>query len=444
MKTKHYLIALIALTAIYLSGCKKDSVTQPSKPSPEKANEEMVLTPGGLMPKSHVFLIEQGYHLSINNGQVTKVRDITGETVAVLGKADQPSNQSNPGPGLLNQNNFAHLPGKAPTAPYPNGWQAYGYWHAPSTQNITTFSTTWTIPAAPTTNTGGTQLIYIFEGTSNDAQTDIIQPVLQWGYNGVFGNSSWTIANWYLWSDNTYAAYSPTIIGISPGTSLTGVISYNGPGTSGDSFTSSFTGHSTSNMTVTIGSNYNNLAGGTITLPSVSNQTWAYEALESYHVSGGSYVSEVSNLTDYPANLMELMGSINIQVNGSPASSFAWTTGNGTDTFGEKAYIINGTAAGSGEVDLCLPPVLYAGYGGRSCYVSLNTTSTLPNPGTYVLYYKDLTTGGSTQSNAGGPWPLSGYNLGGFTAGHTYRFWLVIYATGGSEQSNTQDVYIYS
>jgi hypothetical protein len=441
MKTKHYLIALIGFTAIYLSGCKKDSLKQPSSNLTKScaANEEMIATPGGLMPKSHVFLIEQGYHLSVNNGQVTKVRDVTGETVAVLGKADAPSTQSQ---GSSNQNNLSHLAGQAPTAPYPDGWQAYGYWHAPSTQNITTFSTTWTIPAAPTTNTGSNQLIYIFEGTSNDAQTDILQPVLQWGYNGVFGNSSWSIANWYLWSNNAYAAYSPTIIGISPGTSLTGVISYNGPGTSGDSFTSSFTGHSTSNMTVTIGNSYNSFAGGTITLPSISHQTWAYEALESYHHSGSSYVSEVSNLTDYPTNMMELMSSINVQVNGSPASSFGWTTGNGTATFGEKAYIINGTAAGSGQLDLCLPPGFTASFGGRSGYVTLTATPTIPSPGTYVLYYKDLTTGGSTSSSAGGPWPLSGYNIGGFTVGHTYRFWVVIYGAV-SQQSATQDVYIY-
>jgi hypothetical protein len=442
MKIKHYVIVLTAFATIYLSGCKKDLITQPSKPSPEKANEEMVATPGGLMPKSHVFLIEQGYHLSVNNGQVMKVRDITGETVAVLGKADLPSNQSIPSQNTSNQNNLAHLAGQAPTAPYPGGWQAYGYWHAPSTQNITTFSTTWTVPSAPTTNTGSNQLIYIFEATSNDAQTDILQPVLQWGYNGVFGNSSWSIANWYLWSNNAYAAYSPTIIGISPGTSLTGVITYNGPGTSGDSFTSSFTGHSTANMNVTIGNTYNNFAGGTITLPSISHQTWAYETLETYHHSGTSFISEVQNLTDYPTTMMELMSNINIQVNGSPVSSFGWTTGTGTDTFGEKAYLINNTAAGSGQVDLCLPPVLSASYGGRSGYVGFSATPTIPSPGTYDLYSKDLNTG-ITTSGAGGPWPFGGYNAGGYIVGHTYRFWLVIYAAGGPEQTNTQDLYIY-
>ena len=46
----------------------------------------MVATPGGWLPKSHVFLVENGYHLDVTTGHVLKVSDETGKIMADFGE----------------------------------------------------------------------------------------------------------------------------------------------------------------------------------------------------------------------------------------------------------------------------------------------------------------------------------------------------------------------
>src|ERR1700743_3893867 len=80
----------ILIIALMFNGCKKDSY-QPSATKPV-ANivtpatvDSMVLTPGGWLPKSHVFLVEKGFHLDTRNGHVLKIEDATGKIRADFG-----------------------------------------------------------------------------------------------------------------------------------------------------------------------------------------------------------------------------------------------------------------------------------------------------------------------------------------------------------------------
>jgi hypothetical protein len=53
------------------------------------------------------------------------------------------------------------------------------------------------VPTAPSGSYSGTQLYYTFMGIQPSRSVGpILQPVLQWGYNGSFGGSYWSIASW--------------------------------------------------------------------------------------------------------------------------------------------------------------------------------------------------------------------------------------------------------
>ncbi|HEV8435498.1 MAG TPA: hypothetical protein VGR95_18965 [Thermoanaerobaculia bacterium] len=53
----------------------------------------------------------------------------------------------------------------------------------------------FTVPDPPDESDGS--LIYLFPGAQDAHGSTILQPVLQWGSNGVFGGSHWTIVSWH-------------------------------------------------------------------------------------------------------------------------------------------------------------------------------------------------------------------------------------------------------
>jgi hypothetical protein len=54
---------------------------------------------------------------------------------------------------------------------------------------VTRFTTTWTVPAAPSTHSD--QTVFLFNGIQNS--TMIYQPVLQWGPSGAGGGNFWAV-----------------------------------------------------------------------------------------------------------------------------------------------------------------------------------------------------------------------------------------------------------
>jgi len=78
------------------------------------------------------------------------------------------------------------------------------------------------VPTSPPNFYSGQKVYYTFPGLQNDGF--IIQPVLQYGYNGLYGGSYWTITSWKCGSVCTHSAP----ITVSAGHSLAGnVYAYN-------------------------------------------------------------------------------------------------------------------------------------------------------------------------------------------------------------------------
>ncbi|HKN07619.1 MAG TPA: hypothetical protein VJ021_08530 [Thermoplasmata archaeon] len=94
--------------------------------------------------------------------------------------------------------NLPHQSGsRLPTLPDTH-WIEYASWeYSPNNPTLDYSSAQWFVPASPTTFDG--QLIYIFPGLESAATGCwIIQPVLQWGYNGIFGGNYWVLADWVV------------------------------------------------------------------------------------------------------------------------------------------------------------------------------------------------------------------------------------------------------
>jgi hypothetical protein len=129
--------------------------------------DDFVITPGGVRHKSLVHLIEPGAVLDGSAGRLRKLH-WSGRVLADLGPiAQRAANRP------LMPDNLAPPPRKVPGI--GNGWIAYAYWSNTSGHTITTFSTTWTVPPPPETQSG--QLLYLFNGIQNS--TMIYQPVLR-------------------------------------------------------------------------------------------------------------------------------------------------------------------------------------------------------------------------------------------------------------------------
>jgi hypothetical protein len=109
--------------------------------------------------------------------------------------------------------------GAAPRALQPPGelqppevgdWVAYSRTGAPWNNGRGWFSRItgrWNVPANPTMNGG---LIYFFNDlvTTTPQPNEILQPVLQWGYNGYIGGNRWVMAGWWVPSGGTGAVHS--------------------------------------------------------------------------------------------------------------------------------------------------------------------------------------------------------------------------------------------
>jgi hypothetical protein len=260
-----------------------------------------------MIAKSKVHLIEPGFQLAKQGNHVVKMNIATKQVVADFGEV---TNQP------LGIKSSGHSVASAPIASNP-GWVTYAAWEQPSSQNIGYIQTSWTVPAAPMTNDN--QLLYIFNGLENSTQSDIMQPVLQWGVSPAGGGQFWAIANWYVWSGG--AGYSP-LISVSSGATLQGLITLNGQNADGSyNFTSSFAGYSNS-LPISEGDVSNNGAS----IPAVPGQLWAVETLETYNNEGVNDGYNVVQATDYPAGLNYIeMNTIEVTVGGT-VQSFSWNT----------------------------------------------------------------------------------------------------------------------
>src|SRR5579859_174708 len=87
---KSFLHSLLAATIVVglflLGGCSKQLPLTPSSPANSAVStEDLVATPAGMLPRSHTFLVEPGYHVFVKNGHVWKRQTGTGKLVKDFG-----------------------------------------------------------------------------------------------------------------------------------------------------------------------------------------------------------------------------------------------------------------------------------------------------------------------------------------------------------------------
>ena len=364
MKTFIKLSLMALLAILFFNGCRKDTASKTTNQLPVKTiatsgtiPDDMVMTPRGLMPKSQVHLVETGYHLELRDDHVMKIKDGTGELKEDFGEITltQQVQTVNPSPitkqpGVLKQTNLSVI------QPNGTGWTTYSEWNAGTSIPIGSFSTTWNVPAVPTS--AQSQVVYIGNGISSAKYTSnpslVIQTLLEWGNNGIAATgNSWTVSSWCSWSSG--AAYTtPQAVTVSS-PALLGVITLTAQQTGGSyNYTAAFSGISGTSLTIVAGTT--NGAGNSVVYPAnIPLMNWAYETLEAYNFGTGG-------AGDYPNQTSVNMTAIALQT-GLPgsflyptgASALSWSAVTGTAAnYGEHTANINNTNTSSshGTVDL--------------------------------------------------------------------------------------------
>ena len=112
-----------------------------------------------------------------------------------------------------------HVKASADSAlPATNGWTESAYYRNSDGGSTTLFEGIWNVPSAPLDQAAPLQTIFYFTALENDAQTDILQPVLEWGQAG---RNYWDISSWYG-IDGSYSNSTP--INVNVGDSIYGYI----------------------------------------------------------------------------------------------------------------------------------------------------------------------------------------------------------------------------
>lgn len=323
-------------------------------------SDQLVLTPGGYRPKSKVHHVEST-HAVRRVGDRHKKIDPAGNEVADLGPAvDRPEGQP------VQPRHVVRAFGRTPNL--GSGWIAFADWTNITGLPITSFATTWTVPAAPRTQSG--QTIFLFNGIQNSSM--IYQPVLQWGPSAAGGGSYWAVASWYA-DGQGGTAYYTTPIRVSPGDVLVGVMTLTAQSPSGFSYNCQFQGIANTNLAI----------------QNVPELTFCVETLEAYGVTQAS---------DYPSTTKTVFSSIELKTKSrtTPHPSLAWTPVNQiTDTGQHVVVASNANPSGSVEIfynecDEWLR-ALYADLLGRA-----------PDPNGLASWTADMLGGASYQAVASG------------------------------------------
>jgi hypothetical protein len=282
-----------------------------------KSVDEMVSTPAGLVPKSKVHFVDSEHRLNIKDGHIQIIHTKTG--IVSEEYADTLTKNENDN----NRNIFSYLKSKTP-ANDSSGWLTFTYWHNNSNNPITYFSTSWIVPSPPTTNSN--QLIYLFNGLESSSPNYILQPVLQWGISPAGGGNYWSITNWYVWGSSSTQYFHGSLIKVSPGTSLQGVIKLTSDSSNTFSYNSSFTGYS---------------SGSELQVNNGPQLNWAYEALEAYGIK---------KATDYSSDEKVKMTEIQLKVD-NIYPLLTWTPLNVATEYGRHINIVSNSSM-NGEVDI--------------------------------------------------------------------------------------------
>jgi len=237
-----------------------------------------VLTPHGERPASNVHLVPEGGEVRHIGSEIHLV-DAKGNILHVAENDGTPARAT---------------PTSSAVEPFKTGWVAYADWYNTGSSPISSFTTTWTVPAAPKTNNG--QTVFLFNSIEPASYNAILQPVLQYGPSAAGGGAYWAVASWYLVGSQTYYT-TPVKVAVSK--SLVGVITLNSSSGAKYNYTSVFS----------------NVSGTSLKATGAAELVWATETLEAYGITAK---------TDYPAG-STVFSAIDLKTKaGTP--SVTWST----------------------------------------------------------------------------------------------------------------------
>ncbi len=139
-----------------------------------------IITPGGTRHKSRVHRVAHTDVVHAVRGAVHRATTTgVGEKLASL--APPPAADSGSVPALV-----------PPAGP---GWIESAGFHSPDL--LSAFHGSWEVPPPPRIHDH--QVVFLFIGLQTDRNdgTDLLQPVLQWGFNGTEGGDYWGMSCWY-------------------------------------------------------------------------------------------------------------------------------------------------------------------------------------------------------------------------------------------------------
>ncbi|KAJ6626490.1 hypothetical protein B0H10DRAFT_522821 [Mycena sp. CBHHK59/15] len=232
-----------------------------------------ILTPGGYRVGTNVQQVPEGGRIA-HDGNDIHLIGANGTVVHVASNVKQAATRV-----------------KAAVSPVQTGWVTYAHWLNTGASPISSFTTTWVVPAVPSTWNG--QTLFLFNSIEPSTGDAIMQPVLQYGPSAAGGGEYWTVATWYLYGSNIFYT---TPVQVSVGQTLNGIVSLVGQ----------------SGSTYTYNSQFTNIGGTALTVDGREQLTWATETLEAYGVTAAS---------DYPTGSTVFSG-INLALTSGTPSVF--------------------------------------------------------------------------------------------------------------------------
>jgi len=281
------------LTLILLAGCSKQSMNHSgalqSVASPDNQSTALVSTPFGKVPASQVHLVESGTEIRVTGGRIQKINSASRAVVADYGAFD-PSVKP---VSLRNRQGASGLADPLHTPTMGNGYLTY--YTIPSGDTLSSFSTTWVVPNNPEyIDTPGYQTYFLWNGLESGDGNTFLQPVLEWGN---IDGATYDICNWGALNNNYFHSAA---IEVSPGTSLTGVMTLTAASSGSYTYQIAFTGYSSINYSETYAEPANTL----------------YECFEAY----------TSNYIYFPNSTYTKMGSNKLILKGSSSNqAITWT-----------------------------------------------------------------------------------------------------------------------
>ena len=124
-------------------------------------DDELVLTPGGLRPKSKVHFVRPGHHISEEKGRLKIMDSETGEIIKDLGEINRVTEKK--AANFISRVKLAEKKkGTMAPGPITDGWIINSEWTNNTGNPISYFKTRWIVPPEPATDNG--QTVFLFNG----------------------------------------------------------------------------------------------------------------------------------------------------------------------------------------------------------------------------------------------------------------------------------------